>query len=240
MIVVDCGRIAYEPALRLQHDLVAERTADRVDDVLLVCEHEPVYTAGRNADITANVIDSSRIPVVRVDRGGDVTYHGPGQVVIYPIIRLSGTRRVRNYIEALQRACIAVAAEYEIAAHTTDGRPGVWVGNNKLAAIGVRIRQGATSHGLAFNVDPDLGHYAGIVPCGIVDAGVSSLASLGVTTTVERVGRQLVDALSAMLARPVIAWTTPTALGIDLASAAAGRPDEPHLDYAGTVNRGSA
>lgn len=212
MIVVDCGRIAYEPALRLQHDLVARRTADRVDDALLVCEHDPVYTAGRHADITANVIDSSQIPVVRVDRGGDVTYHGPGQAVVYPIIRLSGARSVRTYVEALQHACIAVAAEYGVAAHITDGRPGVWVGNDKLAAIGVRIRRGATSHGLAFNVDPDLDHFAGIVPCGITDAGVCSLASLGVTTTVDRVGRQLVSALSAALARPVTAWTTPDAV----------------------------
>jgi lipoyl(octanoyl) transferase len=220
MIAVDCGRIAYPRALRLQNDLVAQRTAGRVDDVLLVCEHDPVYTAGRHADVATNVIDAAQIPVVRVDRGGDITYHGPGQVVVYPIVRLSGPRRVRTYIAALQRACVAVAAEYRIGAHVADGRPGVWVGNDKLAAIGVRIRRGATSHGLAFNVDPNLGHYAGIVPCGITDAGVCSLASLGVTATVDRVGRQLVDALSATLARSVTTWTTPAAVDTDIGHAA--------------------
>jgi lipoyl(octanoyl) transferase len=206
MIAVDCGRIDYEHALHLQHDLVARRGAGDVEDVLLVCEHERVYTAGRRADIAVNVLGSSDIPVVRADRGGDVTYHGPGQVVVYPIIQLSGPRRVRTYVAALERACIAVAAEYGITATTAEGRPGVWVGNDKLAAIGVRVQRAATSHGLAFNVHPDLDDYAGIVACGLADAGVCSLASLGVAASVPNVGRRLVAALSTTLERPVTAW----------------------------------
>lgn len=208
MIVVDCGRIGYERALALQHDLVARRTADEIDDVLVVCEHDPVYTAGRHADVDANVRERGDIPLVRVDRGGDVTYHGPGQVVIYPIVRLTGSRQVRSYVRALEQACIDVAAGYGVTAHADDRRPGLWVGGDKLAAIGVRVRRGATSHGLAFNVAPHLSHFAGIVPCGIRDGGVCSLASLGITATFDDVARALTDALATTLARPVTAWTT--------------------------------
>jgi lipoyl(octanoyl) transferase len=211
VIAVDLGRIDYERALTLQHDLVDRREADEIDDVLLLCEHDPVYTAGRHADIEAHVLRSTDIPVVRADRGGDVTYHGPGQVVVYPIIRLTGPRRVRAYVTALEQACITVAAGYGVAAHTDDHRPGVWVGNDKLAAIGVRIRRGATSHGLAFNVNPDMSDFGGIVPCGIRNGGVCSLASLGVATTVDEVARHLVTALSTTLDRAVSQWTTPGA-----------------------------
>lgn len=213
MIAVDCGRIAYRRAWEWQQRTVAARAADEVDDVLLVCEHEPVYTAGRHADVAAHVRGTTSIPVVRVDRGGDVTYHGPGQVVVYPIMRLVGPRRVRAYVEALEQACVDVAAEHGITAHPVPGRPGVWVGDDKLAAIGVRIRREATSHGLAFNVDPDLSHYDGIVPCGITDGGVCSLASLGVDTDRATVRTQLVAALARRLDRPV-QWKAPADLGL--------------------------
>ena len=174
----------------------------------MLCEHHPVYTAGRHADVDANVRDRGGIPLVRVDRGGDVTYHGPGQVVIYPIVRLTGSRQVRSYVRALEQACIDVAAGYGLTAQVDDRRPGVWVGDDKLAAIGVRVRRGATSHGLAFNVAPDLEHFAGIVPCGIRDGGVCSLTSLGVAATFDEVARALTDALATTLDRPVTAWTT--------------------------------
>lgn len=202
MIAVDLGRIAYADALDLQHRLVEARSSDAMGDLLLVCEHPPVYTAGRHADL-GNVLDTSSIPLVRADRGGDVTYHGPGQVVVYPLVRLTGPRRVRSYVEALQDACIAVAARYGIHANADRSRPGVWVGDDKLAAIGVRVRRGSTSHGLAFNVDPDLADFAGIVPCGITDGGVCSLASLGVDVAVAEVRDALVDALALTLDRPV-------------------------------------
>jgi lipoyl(octanoyl) transferase len=202
VIAVDLGRIGYTAALDLQHRVAAARAADLIDDVLLVCEHPPVYTAGRNADL-GNVRDASTIPLVRADRGGDVTYHGPGQAVVYPLLRLSGPRRVRTYVEGLQNACIAVAARFGITAHADRSRPGVWVGSDKLAAVGVRVQRGSTSHGLAFNVHPDLAHFDGIVPCGITDGGVCSLASLGVSATVPQVGSALVDALADALGRPV-------------------------------------
>jgi len=219
MIAVDCGRIGYEQGLALQQELVARRGAGEVDDVLVVCEHERVYTVGRGAG-TGNVRHVGDIRVVRTDRGGDVTYHGPGQVVVYPIIRLTDPRQVRTYVGALERACIAVAADYGLAASTVDGRPGVWVGNDKLAAIGVRIRRDATSHGLAFNVAPDLDDYTGIVACGLADAGVCSLASLGVAASPSEVASRLVDALSRTLARPLTGWTTPAGLGLPTRRAA--------------------
>lgn len=220
LLVVDCGRIDYEQGLALQAEVVARREVGALGDTLLVLEHEPVYSAGRHADVDAHVLDAHGIPVVRVDRGGDVTYHGPGQVVVYPILRLTGPRRVRAYVTALEQACIDVAAGHGIAAHTVADRPGVWIGDDKLAAIGVRVRRGATSHGLAFNVTTDLADFGGIVPCGIRDGGVCSLASLGVDTTVADTARRVVDALAAALARPVGAWTTPAALGLAVASAA--------------------
>jgi lipoyl(octanoyl) transferase len=207
VIAVDLGRVDYTDALALQHRLAAARSADLIGDVLLVCEHPPVYTAGRNADL-GNVRDASTIPLVRADRGGDVTYHGPGQVVIYPLVRLAGPRRVRSYVEALQDACVSVAAGYGITAHAERSRPGVWVGSDKLAAIGVRVQRGSTSHGLAFNVDPDLADFDGIVPCGIPDGGVCSLASLGVSATVAEVRPALVDAVADALERPV-RWGLP-------------------------------
>jgi len=209
---VDLGCIDYVDALRLQHRLVAARTADLIGDMLLVCEHPPVYTAGRHAD-PGNVLDTSAIPLVRADRGGDVTYHGPGQVVVYPLLRLAGPRRVRSYVEALQDACIAVAAAYGITARGRRSRPGVWVGPDKLAAIGVRVQRGSTSHGVAFNVKPDLEDFGGIVPCGITDGGVCSLASLGVSATVAEVGRALVDALAHALKRTV-RWGSPADLDV--------------------------
>jgi lipoyl(octanoyl) transferase len=210
VIAVDIGRVGYRDALELQHRLVAERTDDAREDVLVVCEHPPVYTAGRNADLD-NVLDAATIPVVRADRGGDITYHGPGQVVLYPIIRLDSSREVRRYVGVLQDACIAIAAGYGVTAHAEPAMPGVWVGRDKLAAIGVRVRRGSTSHGLAFNVDPDLSHYDGIVACGIRDRGVCSLASLGVSTTTDVVARTLVDDVAQRLQRPV-RWADATAL----------------------------
>lgn len=222
MIVVDAGRLGYEDGLRAQEHLVAARAADDVDDTLLVCEHDPVYTAGRHADVDTHVLGTHDIPVVRVDRGGDVTYHGPGQVVIYPILRLRGPRRVRSYVAALEQACIEAAAAYGIDASASAGRPGVWVANDKLAAIGVRVRLEATSHGLAFNVDPDLTHFGGIVPCGITDGGVCSLRSLGVDVDWTTARDALVAALERTLERPA-QWRTPADLGLRAPAASGGR-----------------
>jgi lipoyl(octanoyl) transferase len=198
--VVQAGQVAYDVALRWQDQLVAARQADLVDDVVLLLTHPPVYTAGRHADLAANLTGARPdIPVVRVDRGGDVTYHGPGQVVAYPIVRLPQRGAAKAHVTALEQALVDVAATYGVTAARRSGYPGVWVGRDKLAAVGVRITRGVSKHGVALNVEPDLADFDGIVPCGIADGGVTSLARLGVTTSVEdaqvRLGAALCRAL---------------------------------------------
>jgi lipoyl(octanoyl) transferase len=203
MLAVDCGEVVYEEALRWQRLLVAARAADDIDDVLLTLTHDPVYTAGRRADVGRHVLGTRGIRVVGVERGGDVTYHGPGQLVAYPIIELSHAKAVRPFVEALEEACVRTAASFGVAARPDRGRTGVWVGDHKLAAIGIKVTGKTTSHGLAFNVDPDMDDFAGIVPCGIPDGGVCSLASLGVDTTVGEVRHRLVAHLGDTLGRRV-------------------------------------
>jgi lipoyl(octanoyl) transferase len=203
LLAVDCGHVRYEEALRWQRILAAARAAGEIPDVLLTLEHDRVYTAGRRADVTANVLGNRDIRVVPVDRGGDVTYHGPGQIVAYPIMMLAHAKAVRPYVEALEEACVRTAAAYGVAARPDRERTGVWVGEDKLAAIGIRVEGRVTTHGLAFNVDPDLDDFAGIVPCGIADRGVTSLAELGVRTTLHEVRRRLVDELGRALDRKV-------------------------------------
>jgi lipoyl(octanoyl) transferase len=201
MLAVHAGSVVYEQALRWQGLLAAARADDAIDDVLLSLEHDPVYTAGRHANVGEHVLGTTGIRVVRIDRGGDVTYHGPGQLTVYPIMKLADGKRAREYVEALEQACIATAASYGIEARSDRRRTGVWVGERKLAAIGVRVARRVTSHGLGFNVTTTLEHFAGIVPCGIRDADVCSLRSLGVDTTVDEVRRRLVTHLGRTLGR---------------------------------------
>jgi lipoyl(octanoyl) transferase len=203
LLAVKCGEVRYEEALRWQHLLVAARGAGEIPDVVLTLTHDRVYTAGRHADVAAHVLGTRDIRVVPIDRGGDVTYHGPGQLVAYPILELAHAKAVRPFVEALEEACVRTAASYGLAAHADRQRTGVWVGEEKLAAIGIRIEGRVTMHGLAFNVDPDLEDYTGIVPCGIADRGVCSLASLGVRTTMTDARRRLVAHLGDTLGRRV-------------------------------------
>jgi lipoate-protein ligase B len=203
MLAVDCGEVVYEEALRWQRLLVSARAGGDIDDVLLTLTHDPVYTAGRRADVDRNVLGTRSIRVVEVERGGDVTYHGPGQLVAYPITELAHAKAVRPFVEALEEACVRTAASFGLPARPDRQRTGVWVGGDKLAAIGIKVTGRITSHGLAFNVDPDLADFAGIVPCGISDGGVCSLASLGVDTTLGEVRRRLVAHLGDTLGRQV-------------------------------------
>lgn len=210
--------MVYEEALRWQRLLAAARAADEIDDVLLCLEHDRVYTAGRRADVTAHVLGTRDIRVVRVERGGDVTYHGPGQLVVYPIRKLADGYRARVHVAALEEACIRTAASFGIRARADRERTGVWVGDRKLVAIGVRIARRVTSHGLAFNVTTDLADFSGIVPCGLADAEVCSLQSLGVDTTVAEVRRRLVAALGDVLGQTV-QEASPADLGLPAAPA---------------------
>jgi lipoyl(octanoyl) transferase len=191
--VARLGTVGYLDAWDLQRHLVAERQADQGRDTLLLLEHPAVYTLGKRADRTHVLLDDAEltrrgIEVIDVDRGGDVTYHGPGQLVGYPILRLAGTRGVVDYVRALEEALIRVLASLGVSGERSTGYTGVWVGDEKIAAIGVRVAsRGVTSHGFALNVDPDLSDFAGIVPCGIPDRGVCSLASLGVEVAMDAV-----------------------------------------------------
>ena len=195
------GTVGYRDAYELQHRLVADRQADRRGDVLLLLEHPRVYTLGRRADRSNVRLDAAElvakgIEVVDVDRGGDVTYHGPGQLVGYPILKLRGTRVV-DHVRALEEVLIRTVAGFGITGERSPGYSGVWVDDAKIAAIGVRVAAGGvTSHGFALNVTTDLDDFAGIVPCGIVDRGVCSLASLGVDTDLDTVAGHLTAAVA--------------------------------------------
>ena len=212
MLAVDAGSVVYEEALRWQRLLAAARAADEVDDVLLTLEHDRVYTAGRRADVDAHVLGTRDIRLVRIDRGGDVTYHGPGQLVAYPILRLADGYRARHHVEALEEAVVRTVASFGVTARAERERAGVWVGDRKLAAVGVRVANRVTSHGIALNVTTDLDDFAGIVPCGL-DAEACSLRSLGVETTVGEVRRRLVPHLADTLGRR-LQPATPADLGL--------------------------
>ncbi len=209
LAVVDLGLVPYLDAWEVQRRLVARRQDGLGRDVLLLLEHPPVYTLGKRTDRSHVLFDAAErarhgIELVEVDRGGDVTYHGPGQLVGYPIVRLASIRGVVDYVRALEELLIRALATFDVAAGRSPGFTGVWVGGAKIAAIGVRVATGGvTSHGFALNVAPDLAHFDGIVPCGIVDRGVCSLASLGVEVAmpavVDAVERAAADVLGATL-----------------------------------------
>lgn len=180
------GTVAYGEALELQTRLVSDRKAGHIPDQLLLLQHPAVITLGVSARSSrAHVVAApdalgrQGIEVHETGRGGDVTYHGPGQLVGYPIVDLRPDRcDVHRYVRDLEEVLIGVAARFGVAARRVDRLTGVWVGNQKLAAIGVRISRWVTSHGFAFNVTTDLSHFDLIVPCGIRDKGVTSLERL--------------------------------------------------------------
>jgi lipoyl(octanoyl) transferase len=177
------GQVRYDEALALQRQLVEERRADRVPDLLLLLEHPPVITLGARAEIArGNVVASDErltdlgVAVHETGRGGDVTYHGPGQIVGYPILDLRPDRcDVHKYVRDLEEVMIRTCADYGVTASRITGLTGAWVGPDKIGAIGIRISRWITSHGFAFNVTTNLDHFKLIVPCGISDRGVTSL-----------------------------------------------------------------
>jgi lipoyl(octanoyl) transferase len=178
------GRVSYGRGLEIQERLVAERQRGETGDVLLLLEHEPVFTLGRNARsenvlLPAELLRERGFDVYETGRGGDVTYHGPGQIVGYPILDLSPDRRdVHRYVRDLEEVMISTCASYGIDATRVAGLTGTWVGREKIGAIGVRISRWVTSHGFALNVSTDLAAFQLIVPCGIRDRGVTSLERL--------------------------------------------------------------
>ncbi|MCY4594872.1 MAG: lipoyl(octanoyl) transferase LipB [Bryobacterales bacterium] len=183
--VRDLERFGYREAWDLQLDLVRERKAGRICDQLIFVEHPPTITLGRNAD-SAHVLEAPTrlrdlgIAVEETDRGGDVTYHGPGQVVAYPIMDLRAWRRdVGAYLRALEDVIMAALMDFGVRSRRIDGMTGVWVGGEKIAAMGVHLSRWVTSHGLALNVSTDLDHFALIVPCGLAKPVTSLQRVLG-------------------------------------------------------------
>jgi lipoyl(octanoyl) transferase len=180
------GLMPYAEALALQRELVEERRAGRIGDTLLLVEHPHVLTLGVRGDggrshilAAADTLATRGVEVHETGRGGDVTYHGPGQLVGYPIIDLKPDRcDVHRYVRDLEQVLIRTVADFGIEAGRVEGLTGIWVGREKLAAIGVRIARWITSHGFALNVTTDLDYFSLIVPCGIADRGVTSMARL--------------------------------------------------------------
>ena len=205
MILRRLGVVPYEEAWRLQQTVHAE-VVDGADDTVLLLQHPPVYTAGKRTSPWERPVDGT--PVVDVDRGGKITWHGPGQLTGYPILRLADPVDVVAYVRRLEQVLIDVCAELGLETDRVEGRSGVWTpdGSRKVAAIGIRVARGVTMHGFALNADPDLTAYDRIVPCGISDATVTSLSrELGRDVTVDEVlplvERHLPDLVGAPAAR---------------------------------------
>jgi lipoyl(octanoyl) transferase len=187
-LTIDLGLVGYAEAYALQQRLVAGRKAGAIEDVLLLCEHPHVITQGRNGKrehllVSENVLRQKGLEYYETSRGGDITYHGPGQIVGYPILNLGAIRRdVVWYVRTLEEAMIRATAEFGISAERVAGRTGIWVRTGtteeKLAAIGVHISRWVTSHGFAYNVSTDLRHFDLIVPCGIAGRKATSLEKL--------------------------------------------------------------
>jgi len=203
LLVERLGTVPYEPTWELQDELAEQRRQRRIGDRLLLLEHFPVYTIGRGGDEANLLATPERLREIgaqflRVDRGGDITFHGPGQLVAYPIVELRDPLDLRRYVRSLQAAIIETAAAFGVEAHAEEGLIGVWVeGRRKLAAIGVRVKRGVTTHGLALNVNTDLRWFAEMIPCGIADKEVTSLAAeLGHPVDMVAVEDRLADALA--------------------------------------------
>ncbi|HEV2247917.1 MAG TPA: lipoyl(octanoyl) transferase LipB [Terriglobia bacterium] len=199
------GVVDYEDGLRLQHLRVVARKAGDIADTLLLLQHPPVYTLGRNADRKNILFSPERLRhlgagIFETDRGGDVTFHGPGQLVGYPILDLTQHRRdLAWYMHSLEEVFIRVAGEFGINAGRVHSARGVWVGNDKLVAMGVHVSRWVTSHGFAFNVNTDLRFFDWIVPCGLEGKGVTSLQKLlGRPVSMDRVVEQVIRQFGAV------------------------------------------
>ena len=192
------GRVEYEPTWRAMQDFTAQRTADTPDEIWIV-EHPPVFTQGQ-AGKPEHLIAETGIPVVPIDRGGQITYHGPGQVVAYVLVDLR--RRgygIRELVGRMEQAVIDFLETQGVAAARREGAPGVYVAGAKIAALGLRVRHGCTYHGLALNVDMDLAPFAAINPCGYPGLPVTQCRDLGIELAPAQVGSALADLLRSRI-----------------------------------------
>jgi lipoyl(octanoyl) transferase len=198
--VLDWGRTDYRAAWARQGDLVTQRIAGEVGDTLVFTEHDPVFTLGLRSGADAHLVWNAEqlaregIAVVKTNRGGDITYHGPGQIVGYPIVSLAAHKDLHAYLRFLEQVVINTLGSLGLAAARREGKTGIWLGRRKVAAIGVAVRRWVAYHGFALNVDPQLAHFGGIVPCGIgaADGTVTSMrAELGREVELAEVKRVL-------------------------------------------------
>jgi|TARA_Y100000031_G_C8138271_1_gene346341 lipoate-protein ligase B len=193
--IQDLGHRSYKEVWDLQKQMQQQRIRFEIEDTLILVEHDPVYTLGKNSN--ENHLLQSRdesVDVFNIERGGDITFHGPGQLVGYPIFDLSNyNKSISWYMRTLEQIVIDTVSDFDIEAERIEGLTGVWVGDEKIAALGVRISRWVTMHGFALNVNTDLAFYDGIIPCGIFDHGVTSMEQhLGNFLTMEDVKKDLI------------------------------------------------
>jgi lipoate-protein ligase B len=210
LLLLNLGLEPYERTWELQHRLVKSRQEGRIDDILILLEHEPVITVGRAGDLShvlasADELQEAGIHVQRIERGGDVTYHGPGQLVGYPILYLEAHHLgVSDYMHALEEVLIRTLSDFDLPAYRQKGVIGVWAGGGKIAALGARVERGVTYHGFALNVAPNLEHFALIVPCGLMDARVTSMEQeLGQPVATQLVRERLIWNFGQVFAVPL-------------------------------------
>ena len=201
--IIDLGRREYGETWQLQLDLVAQRQRDEITDTLVLVEHADVITLGRRQSSQQNVVAAGDIPVFEIERGGDVTYHGPGQLVGYPILKLDGDERdLHAYLRNLEEALIGVCSDVGLVGRRNPGWTGVWIGERKVASIGIAVRRWVTMHGFALNVSTDLSRFTAINPCGLDAAVMTSLSrEAGRDVTLDEVKPLVVARLSAVFAR---------------------------------------
>lgn len=232
--LVDCGRTAYDRAWALQRAVVRARQEERIPDVVLFAEHPPVITVGRagrtsNILVSRDILAARGVAVYEVERGGDVTYHGPGQLVGYPIINLRALDEdVVRYVRLLETALISAVGAWGIAADRLRGYPGAWVAGAKIAAIGVAVKRKVTMHGFALNVDPELAHFDLINPCGLGRPVTSMARLLGRPVSLEEASPAVLSALEDAL-QMTFAPIAPADLEARLNAAAPAPPRDDNL-----------
>ncbi|MFK7857318.1 MAG: lipoyl(octanoyl) transferase LipB [Granulosicoccus sp.] len=193
------GLTDYPSALQAMRDFTDSRVEDTIDE-LWICEHKPVYTLGQ-AGKKEHILNAANIPVVQSDRGGQVTYHGPGQVLVYTLFNLKRSGfGIREMVVRLENSVIALLAEYDIDAYSRRDAPGVYVNEAKIAALGLRVRRGCTYHGIALNISPDLAPFLGINPCGYQGLSVTSMDKLGLTVDKDQIAARFVQLIHTQLA----------------------------------------
>jgi lipoyl(octanoyl) transferase len=210
VVVHDLGTVPYDDAFGLQRETVERLQSGGKEEALYLLEHSHVITRGRNASSSTlragrDLLESRGVALVQTDRGGDITYHGPGQLVGYPILQLEPERRdIRRYVTDVEEVLIRTLSEFSIAAHRNAAHRGVWIGDRKIASVGIRISRWVTSHGFALNVNTDLSYFSLIVPCGIENCRMTSMASeLGRPVDMQEVKRAVVRAFSGVFGREV-------------------------------------